>query len=325
MELNKEDFKVLRKYKECKKYLGQKGIEPDIYDINGNVRDIFLEIEEKRKKEAKEYGCDYFDGYQSGLTPFENVKKYLTEKGVDSSLLEIPEIKKRLERMEQYFNIYTHVPTPFETDVSLYINELDKMKNKIIVREDGTFEYGELQVSRCYDESKKNCLQIKEHYFEYEDVVDEIFGEDCGVITKECFDDVIVDENGLEVEGNYKKILTKELWYEDEKIFGTETKSRKREKEGMIEEEHIKEGIHETSYLRKIGEDGKIIEEKKLSDKDQKDNSQENVNISASEKFLSCKDIARADKEQALTTTEVGGIKGILSRIRETFKGKGEK
>jgi len=36
-------------------------------------------------------------------------------------------------------------------------------------------------------------------------------------------------------------------------------------KTGMIEEEHIKEGIHETSYLRKIGEDGKIIEEKKLS------------------------------------------------------------
>ena len=50
MELNKEDFKMLRKYKECRKYLGQKGIEPDIYDINGNVRDIFFEIEEKRKR-----------------------------------------------------------------------------------------------------------------------------------------------------------------------------------------------------------------------------------------------------------------------------------
>ncbi len=42
-------------------------------------------------------------------------------------------------------------------------------------------------------------------------------------------------------------------------------------------------------------------------------------------KKITSKDIAEADKETALTTTEVGGIKGLINKIREKFKGKGEK
>lgn len=37
------------------------------------------------------------------------------------------------------------------------------------------------------------------------------------------------------------------------------------------------------------------------------------------------KSIANADKEQALTTTEVGGIKGYIKKLLDKFKGKGEK
>lgn len=37
------------------------------------------------------------------------------------------------------------------------------------------------------------------------------------------------------------------------------------------------------------------------------------------------KSIADADKEQALTTTEVGGIKGFIKKLLDRFKGKGEK
>ena len=40
---------------------------------------------------------------------------------------------------------------------------------------------------------------------------------------------------------------------------------------------------------------------------------------------ISSKDIAEADKESLLTKAEVGGIKGIISRIKGIFKGKGEK
>lgn len=40
---------------------------------------------------------------------------------------------------------------------------------------------------------------------------------------------------------------------------------------------------------------------------------------------ISAKDIAEADKEQALTTTEVGGFKHILNKLKELFKGKDEK
>ena len=37
------------------------------------------------------------------------------------------------------------------------------------------------------------------------------------------------------------------------------------------------------------------------------------------------KEIAEADKEQALTTAEVGRFKKILNKLKEFFKGKGEK
>lgn len=40
---------------------------------------------------------------------------------------------------------------------------------------------------------------------------------------------------------------------------------------------------------------------------------------------LTSKDIAEADKETALTTTEVGTIKGLINKIKKFFKGKGEK
>ena len=36
-------------------------------------------------------------------------------------------------------------------------------------------------------------------------------------------------------------------------------------------------------------------------------------------------EIARVDKEQELTTTEVKGIKAIFEKIKNFFKGKGEK
>ena len=37
------------------------------------------------------------------------------------------------------------------------------------------------------------------------------------------------------------------------------------------------------------------------------------------------KEIAEADKETGLTTTDVGGIKALINKMREKFKGKGEK
>ena len=40
---------------------------------------------------------------------------------------------------------------------------------------------------------------------------------------------------------------------------------------------------------------------------------------------ISPKDIAKADKEQALTTTEVGGVKRFIEKLLEKFKGMGEK
>lgn len=40
---------------------------------------------------------------------------------------------------------------------------------------------------------------------------------------------------------------------------------------------------------------------------------------------VSAKDIADADREQALTTTEVGGFKGFMKKLLDKFKGKGEK
>lgn len=40
---------------------------------------------------------------------------------------------------------------------------------------------------------------------------------------------------------------------------------------------------------------------------------------------VSPKDIADADKEQALTTTEVGGFKGFMKKLLDKFKGIGEK
>lgn len=43
------------------------------------------------------------------------------------------------------------------------------------------------------------------------------------------------------------------------------------------------------------------------------------------EEQISSRDIAEADKEQSLTITEVSGAKGIINRIKEFFKGKGEK
>lgn len=42
-------------------------------------------------------------------------------------------------------------------------------------------------------------------------------------------------------------------------------------------------------------------------------------------KNITSKDIADADKETGLTTTDVGGIKTLINKIREKFKGKGEK
>ena len=41
-------------------------------------------------------------------------------------------------------------------------------------------------------------------------------------------------------------------------------------------------------------------------------------------KILS-RDIADVDKETSLTKTEVGGIRKLINKIREFFKGKGEK
>lgn len=40
---------------------------------------------------------------------------------------------------------------------------------------------------------------------------------------------------------------------------------------------------------------------------------------------VTSKDLAEADKEQGLTTTEVGGFKGFIKRLLDKFKGKGEK
>ena len=40
---------------------------------------------------------------------------------------------------------------------------------------------------------------------------------------------------------------------------------------------------------------------------------------------ISSRDIADADKETSLTKTEVGGIRKLINKIREFFKGKGEK
>lgn len=40
---------------------------------------------------------------------------------------------------------------------------------------------------------------------------------------------------------------------------------------------------------------------------------------------VSPKDIADADREQALTTTEIGGFKGFIKKLLDKFKGKGEK
>jgi len=48
--------------------------------------------------------------------------------------------------------------------------------------------------------------------------------------------------------------------------------------------------------------------------------------IQAEEKAkVTPKDIAETDKEQALTTTELGGIKGFFKRLMDKIKGKGEK
>jgi len=40
---------------------------------------------------------------------------------------------------------------------------------------------------------------------------------------------------------------------------------------------------------------------------------------------VSAKDIADADREQTLTTTEIGGFKGFMKKLLDKFKGKGEK
>ena len=40
--------------------------------------------------------------------------------------------------------------------------------------------------------------------------------------------------------------------------------------------------------------------------------------------LVTTKDIAGLDKEQALTTTEVGGIKGFINKLMDKIKGKGE-
>ena len=41
--------------------------------------------------------------------------------------------------------------------------------------------------------------------------------------------------------------------------------------------------------------------------------------------LVNSEQIARLDENMALTTTEVGRIKGLFNRIKEFFKGKGEK
>lgn len=40
---------------------------------------------------------------------------------------------------------------------------------------------------------------------------------------------------------------------------------------------------------------------------------------------VTAKDIAKADQEQSLTTTEVGGIRGFIKKLLDKFKGMGEK
>lgn len=40
---------------------------------------------------------------------------------------------------------------------------------------------------------------------------------------------------------------------------------------------------------------------------------------------VSTKDMAEADREQELTTTEGGGIKGFINKLLDKFKGIGEK
>ena len=40
---------------------------------------------------------------------------------------------------------------------------------------------------------------------------------------------------------------------------------------------------------------------------------------------LTSKEISEADKDQELTTSEVRGVRALINRIKEFFKGKGEK
>lgn len=333
MKFNEEDLEKLRKYKEGKEYFAKKGIDPDFYDINGNIRNISQEIAEADRKRIEESGYEYFDGHSFRLTPFENLQKYLIEKGVDSSLFEIATIRERLERMEHYFNFYSNVPSPYFEDRDLRIFELDKMKNKTIIHEDGTFEYGELQISRCQDEGKQNCLRIKEHYKRGHSLGFDLYGNYQGEWTSNYYDDVIVDKEGKEVEGVYKEIYELKNLPGEILELSTTTKSRKREEGGKILEEEIQEHHQEdniknynVTYLRKIGEDGEVLEENKtVTTPNDKTKTQESTNIPIQENLLNNRDIAEADKEQALTTTEVSRIKGIINKIKEFFKGKGEK
>lgn len=43
------------------------------------------------------------------------------------------------------------------------------------------------------------------------------------------------------------------------------------------------------------------------------------------EKTITTEEIAKTDKEQGLTTTEVSGFKKILNKLKQLFKGRGEK
>lgn len=63
----------------------------------------------------------------------------------------------------------------------------------------------------------------------------------------------------------------------------------------------------------------KQIEEKRQSEKEKEEKEKEE------EVELTSKDIAEADRKKALTKTEVRGIKGLINKIKECFKGKGEK
>lgn len=126
--------------------------------------------------------------------------------------------------------------------------------------------------------------------------------------------------------GPYSRALKGPYGHEQEIVqYENAIENRKREAEQETDEkgciEYVGDGEKETIEISKLelikaGLDPKEFEWKSLEQI--KTKKQKNPSISP-------KDIADADKEQALTTTEVGGFKKLLNKLRDMFKGKGEK